>query len=199
MTPNWLSGFCPSTVVRILATQQKQISKLTFRIDLFIFYTQICLCHLLAISTHLFTHWAAWNFFNLRPFRFRIKLLSRQRTVTRLTSVGSGVACGQLPTFLNFPRRIEKKCPFEKAHSKGEHDWVDESIYIPIEHGDFPASTFWECVNIWVVAVTTREAYIVPCGTLKSNLNDPEWGASEGIRPWQFRIVVGWCPNLSEK
>lgn len=54
------------------------------------------------------------------------------------------------------------------------------SRYIPIEHGDFPASIFGN-VYIWVVAVTTREAYIVPCRNLKSNLNDPEFGASEGI------------------
>lgn len=152
MPRNWLSGFCPSTVVRILATQQKQINKLTLRIDLFTFYTQICLCHLLAISTHLFTHWAAGTFFNLRPFRFRDKAIVSSAD-SDTSHVGRFRGCmwtagAHIP---EFPPTNRKKMPLRKSTFKGRtwmSRWVDIYIYIPIEHGDFPASIFGN-VYIW--------------------------------------------------
>ena len=179
MPKNWLSGFCPSTVVRILATQQKQINKLTLRIDIFTFYTQICLCHLLAISTHLFTHWAAGTFFNLRPFRFRDKAIVSSAD-SDTSHVGRFRGCmwtagAHIP---EFPPTNRKNMPLRKSTFKGR-------TYIPIEHGDFPASIFGN-VYIWVVAVTTREAY--NCSMWESQ-EQPEWSWMGSIRRYIYLTI----------
>lgn len=153
MPRNWLSGFCPSTVVRILATQQKQINKLTLRIDLFTFYTQICLCHLLAISTHLFTHWAAGTFFNLRPFRFRDKAIVSSAD-SDTSHVGRFRGCmwtagAHIP---EFPPTNRKKMPLRKSTFKGRtwmSRWVDIYIYIySYWTWGFPSQHFWECIYL---------------------------------------------------
>ena len=95
--------------------------------------------------------------------------------MTRLTSVGSGVACGPLPTFLNAPDESKKHAP-SKKHIQRANMNESMSRYIFLLNMGISQPAFLGMCIFGVVAATTREAYIVPCGNLKSNLNDPEWG-----------------------
>lgn len=198
----------PTLVIWILSIHRsknsgnptKQINKLTLLIDLFTFYTQICLCHLLAVSPHLFTHWAAGTFFNLRPFRFRDKsIVSSADSDT--SHVGRFRGCmwtagAHIP---EFPPTNRKKMSLRKSTFKGRtwmSRWVD--IYSYWTWG-FPSQPFLGMCIFGRSSDHQGGLHCSFCGNLKSNLNGPEFGASEGIRPWQFRIVVGWFPNPAEK